>query len=289
MTEEISAQIDRADTSSDRWEVWIRDEDKLPTAKQHLDTFKTNPQDPRFSAAVEAAGTILAEKEKQRQQAARNMKRIDMRRSRPGGGRLPPLTLTLLIISIVVSIATGLGNPRSQWAVDISQQLSFVTAEDYVASEGDPAASLKKGELWRLITPIFVHLDILHLAMNMFVLVSFGRMLERWLGTPRFAMFVLLLSIGPNLLQGLAPEWLQGSPFFGGMSGVLYGLFGYVWVRSSLNPTLGVMIPLPIAFIFVGVIVLGLLDVFPALRLAHLAHLGGLLIGAAMGYASERR
>jgi GlpG protein len=287
LTQDISAQIDGTDANRDRWEIWIRDEDKLATAKAHLSDYTRDPHNPKYSAAIDAAGKILADKEKQRQQAARNVKRVEVRSARSGGGSLPPLTLTLLILSIVISLATGLGRPRTEWAMTINEQLRFVSAADYNASQGVPAASLRKGEVWRSITPIFLHLDIIHLAMNMFVLVSFGRMVERWLGTPQFALFVLLLAIGPNLFQGLSPDWLRGSPFFGGMSGVLYGLFGYTWVRSTLNPNLGVVIPLPIAFIFVGLIVLGLVGVFPTL--AHLAHLGGLLIGSAMGFAAERR
>jgi GlpG protein len=122
----------------------------------------------------------------------------------------------------------------------------------------------------------------------MFVLVSFGRMVERWVGTPKFALFVLLLAIGPNLLQGLAPAWMQGNPFFGGISGVLYGLFGYVWIRSSINPNLGVSIPFPIVLIFVGMIVVGLSGQVPDWPYADLCHLGGLLIGCAYGFISEQ-
>lgn len=112
----------------------------------------------------------------------------------------------------------------------IAEKLSFVSVDDYLKSDRDPAASLKRGELWRMVTPIFLHLSMIHLAMNMFVMVSLGRIVERWVGTPRFALFVLLLAVGSNLLQGLSPAWMHGSPAFGGISGVLYGSFGYVWV-----------------------------------------------------------
>lgn len=296
LTQQISAQIECTDSTQDRWEIWIRDEDKLSSAKTFLNEFRQSPGDPRYTTAVAEASRLLSENEKRRQLAAKNLRRMEMRPGRGmggvgRGGPLPPLTLTLLILCIVISIASGFGNPgrNNQWAISINEQLSFVATADYEATEGDPAASLKKGEIWRAVTPIFLHLDLLHLAMNMLFLVSFGRMVERWLGTPSFAMFVLLLSIGPNLLQGLAPDWMWGFPFFGGISGVLYGLFGYVWLRSTFDPTLGVSIPIPIAFVMVGIIVLGMLGIFPALRFAHLAHLGGLLIGSAMGYATARR
>ena len=178
--------------------------------------------------------------------------------------------------------------PSNDWGRSIVEKLSFVSPLDYALSEGDPAASLKKGELWRMITPIFLHMGMFHLDMNMFVLVSFGRMVERWVGTPRYAMFVLLLAIGPNLLQGLAPIWMHGNPLFGGMSGVLYGLFGYVWIRSSIDPTLGISIPFPMVVIFVGLIVVGLSGVVPNWQYADLCHLGGLLIGCAVAFAAAQ-
>ncbi|MCA9131898.1 MAG: rhomboid family intramembrane serine protease [Planctomycetales bacterium] len=293
LTQEISTHIETLDAASDRWEVWVRDEDKLQQAQRELAAYQANPRDAKYSAALATAREILAKKEKARQQAARNVRRLDASR-RPnlaGGGPLPPLTLTLLIVCVAVSLFSNFSRPKetNEWGKAIVEQLSFVSIADYVAANDDPAASLKRGELWRAITPIFLHMGIFHLAMNMFVLVSFGRMVERWVGTPRFALFVLLLAIAPNLLQGLAPEWMQGSPFFGGISGVLYGLFGFVWIRSTLNPTLGVSIPFPIVVLFVGMIVVGLSGIVPNWQYADLCHLGGLLIGSALGYASEQK
>ena len=291
LTENISTQIECLDAARDRWEIWIREEDQLGAANAKLVEYQSNPQDPKFAAAVQKAGENLAQKEKSRQHAAKNIRKLNTASRSNFSGPLPPLTLTLLILSIAVSLISSFGSPKptNDYGQAVVEQLSFVTQSDFVRSNGDPAASLKRGQVWRAITPIFLHLGMLHLAMNMFVLVSFGKMVERWLGTPRYALFILLLAVGPNLLQGLSPEWMEGSPFFGGMSGVLYGFFGYVWVRSSMNPTLGVSIPFPIAVIFVGLIVLGLSGVFPDWQLAHLCHLGGLLIGSAMGFASEQR
>ncbi len=292
LTREISTHIESIDEASDRWEIWVRDEDELARAQTELVAFEANPEAPQYAEAISKATEILHEKEKARQQAARNVRRIQSsgRPSALGSGPLPPLTLTLLVLSIAVSLLSSFGNPRrtNEWGRTVVEQLSFVSTLDYVQSNRDPAASLKRGQIWRAVTPIFIHLGMLHLAMNMFVLVSFGRMVERWLGTPRFALFVLLLAVGPNLLQGLSPDWMQGSPMFGGISGVLYGLFGYVWIRSTINPNLGISIPFPMVVIFVGLIVIGLSGIVPNWPYADLCHLGGLLIGCAMGFASEQ-
>lgn len=298
LTQDIATQIEAVpgptpEQASDLWEIWVRDEDKLQQARSELTQFVDNPRDAKYATALSQAKSILAEKEKKRQAAARNLRRVEARgpAGMTRGGPLPPLTLTLLIISIAVSLFSNFSNPKptNVWGQAIVNELSFVAKGDYIQAEGDAAASLKRGELWRVITPIFLHHGMLHLAMNMFVLISFGRMVEGWVGTPKFALFVLLLAIGPNLLQGLAPDWMRGSPFFGGISGVLYGLFGYVWIRSTLNPNLGVSIPLPIVVIFVGMIVVGLSGAVPDWPYAELCHLGGLLIGCTIAFASEQR
>ncbi len=292
LTESISTQIECVDESSDRWELWIREEDQLPTARAALDAFLANPSDQKYLSAIHKASEILAQKEKARLRAAKNIRRVN-----PSGARLsvtrgpvPPLTLTLTILCVVIGLLTSFGNPKStnEWGTAIEEQLSFVTRASYAVA-GDPLADIKRGQVWRIITPIFLHGDILHLAMNMFVLVSFGRIVENWLGTPRFAIFVLALAVLPNLLQGLSPAGMQGSPFFVGISGVLYGFFGYVWVRTTLNPSLGISIPLPMILILVGIVVFGLAGLFPNWHLAHLCHFGGLIVGAAVGFASEQK
>lgn len=297
LTQDVTTQIESVGDpasrgNADTWEIWVRDEDKMDMARAELIQFVDNPRDPKYSAALSQAKSILADREKKKQQAARNVRRVDMRgRNRlGGGGSIPPLTLTLLIVSIGVSLMSSFNQPKpsNDWGQAIVENLSFVSAVDYLQSNGDPAASLKKGELWRMITPIFLHMNMFHLAMNMFVLVSFGRMVERWVGTPRFALFVLLLAVGPNLLQGLAPDWMHGNPAFGGISGVLYGLFGYVWIRSSMDATLGVSIPFPMVVIFVGLIVVGLSGMVPGWQFADLCHLGGLLIGCAAAFAAAQ-
>ncbi len=291
LTEDIDTHIELARADSDQWEVWVRDEDRLDEARDELEEFQVDDSDPKYAQAVSAARKILEKKEAVRREASKNLKRIESSgRSFVRGGKMPPLTLTLLILCILVGLLTNFSNPgrSNEIGSTLVQQLSFVSQDDYRESGEDPAASLQRGQVWRAITPIFLHIGIIHLAMNMFMFVSFGRMVERWVGTPRFALMVLVLAILPNLLQGLSPEWMHGNPIFGGISGVLYGLFGFVWVRTSLNPSHGISIPYPFVVILVGLIVVGLSGMVPNWRLADLCHLGGLLVGAAFGFAAEQ-
>lgn len=299
LTQGISTQIDIADESSDRWEVWVRDEDRLVEAKTLLDQFQANPLEPKYHGALKEASRILTEKSKQQEAAAKNVRRTQYG---PGGvrdRRIPPLTLTLVILSCLVSLFSNFSGPgaerpdqrrlgtHNEIGLSIVKQLGFVSWNDYQESGGDPAVNLKKGQIWRAVTPIFLHLSPMHLAFNVLGLIALGRIAERWLGTPWFALLILFAAVLPNLLQGLSPEWMRGNPLFGGISGVVYALFGYVWVRSNLNPTLGVRFPFPIIVLLIAPLVIGFSGVVANWPYADLAHFGGLVVGAAAAMLHE--
>lgn len=292
LTLDISTQIESMPDHSDTWEIWVRDEDKLEQAQAELNDFLDSPEAPRYLESLSKASQLLSERERAREQAVKNIRRVESssRSDLLAGGKIPPLTLTLMILSIVIGVITNFADPGlgNDWGNLILDRLGFVNYDDLVNSNGDPAASLKRWQVWRTVTPIFIHIGPLHLAMNMFMLATFGRLVERWIGTPKYGLMVVVAAVFPNLFQGLSPEWMTGSPNFGGISGVLFCLFGYVWIRTSINPNHGISIPFPMVMIFVGFIVLGLSGVFPALRIANLAHLGGLFVGAALGFASEQ-
>lgn len=290
LTNDVSTHIESAGADSDRWELWVREEDRLNYAVAELDAFRADPNHDRYAGVVDKAKQILLEQEQQRIEAAKNIQKVEMvvRPGMLGGGRLPPLTLTLLILCIALGLISQFGSlsEGNTWGIAIMRYLSFVELPSFIESS-DPLASIRQGQVWRIITPIFLHASPLHLAMNMFGLVIFGRLIERLMGTPRFAVFVLALAVLPNLLQGLMPSSLGGNPIFVGISGVVYGFVGYVWIRDRLNPNFGISIPMPFIVIMVGMIVVGLSGAIEGWRYADLCHLGGLLVGGMIGFASE--
>jgi GlpG protein len=162
--------------------------------------------------------------------------------------------------------------------------LSFVDIRDYLATE-DPFASIKQGEVWRFITPIFLHGDTYHLAFNMLALFFLGSAIERLQGSPFMAMLLLVSGVVGGLVQvwlppaDQLPEWLDGlsgSPFSIGASGAVYGLFGYLWVRPAMTPSYPVrMVPANVA-IMLGWLVF---CIFFVQGIANGAHIGGLLAG----------
>ena len=153
-------------------------------------------------------------------------------------------------------------------------------------SDGDPAASLKRGEVWRLLTPIFLHGSPIHLFMNMLALVAFGRLTERLIGTPRYALLILILGVLPMLLACMMPMNLDGSPFTVGISGVIYGLVAYLWLLSSQRPDLGFRIPDGLVGFMLMFIVLGFAGLIPGI--SNWGHLGGFLVGLALALMERR-
>ena len=286
----------------DSWEVWIKNEDRLPQAKEELVAFQANPKDPRYSAALRQANQILKEQREEARLRQRNIQtpRFDSSRASMFSGKLPPLTLTLIILCCVFGVLSAFSkpSPENRLGGSIVKQLQFVDMGLYAKTK-DPAASLKKGELWRVITPAFLHGDPLHLLMNMLALASLGRLVERMIGIRRYALLLVLLAIGSHLPQGLLGEdlfgikGLSGSPNFVGISGVVMGLFGYIAIKTKLNPALGFSLS-PQSYFMVGILlVLGFAgEMFGNvgnLHMANFAHLGGLVAGLILGFLSEAK
>jgi membrane associated rhomboid family serine protease len=136
---------------------------------------------------------------------------------------------------------------------------------------------------WQLVTYSFLHGGLLHLAVNMIGLVSFGRELEAWWGTGPFLRFWFASVLTAALVQ-LAVTASSGAiaPTVGA-SGGLYGLllgFAMMFPRRRIMLLIP-PIPMP-AWLFV--MLFGALELYlgvsgTATGIAHFAHLGGMLGG----------
>lgn len=116
----------------------------------------------------------------------------------------------------------------------------------------------------------------MHFLFNLIALRDFGLMTESRVGPPKYLAMVLVIAALSNYAQ-----FRTTGGGFGGMSGVVYGLFGYVWVLGKLDPDSGVGIHPTNATYMLGWFVLCLVGIIP--NVANSAHLVGLVIGAAMG------
>jgi len=292
------ATADGDDGQAVSCDLWIRDEADVQKGKAELDAFLAAPEDPKYNVGVKAKQlrkqTAEEEKRKRKlQKAAKPPSRgSGILMGVPLRQQAIPVVIGVIALSILASFSTGFGYPKpSNVPGELSSEeavfygLSFVDWRDYVTSGNDPFASIKKGEVWRLVTPIFLHGSTFHLAFNMLGLFFLGSAIERLQGS-WFMAFLLLASgiVGglvqvwlppadelPSLLHGLA-----GTPFSIGASGAVYGLFGYLWIRPLLAPSYPVrMLPNNVA-IMMGFLVF---CIFFVDRIANGAHIGGLLAG----------
>jgi GlpG protein len=296
LTQDISTHVEPADADQKSWEIWIRDEDKIALASQELALYRANPDDPKYPKAIKDAKSILRE---QQEVARARQRKIhthrDLSKNSLLGGTIPALTLTLLILCCALSVISNFSAPgqSNRLGLSIVKQLKFVDMQKYKET-GDPAYSIKRGQWWRVLTPMFLHGTPIHLLMNMLALVSLGRLTERLEGVWRYAVLLVLFAMGSHILQGLLPanvlgiHGLSGTPNFVGISGVVMGLFGYIAAKSYFRNDLEIGLS-PSAYIMVAILLIagfaGDISGKPGnMPMANFAHLGGLITGLILGW-----
>jgi membrane associated rhomboid family serine protease len=141
-------------------------------------------------------------------------------------------------------------------------------------------ADIRRGQLWRLLTSVFPHIDILHLAFNVYWLWIFGTAVEKRLGHIRTAGLFALLAVGSNSLD-FAFE--RGGV---GLSGIGYGLFGLLWVLSKRDERFRGTMDSRTVQTFIGWFFLCiLLTTSKQYPVANVAHAAGALFGILIGFA----
>ncbi len=142
-----------------------------------------------------------------------------------------------------------------------------------------------QGQVWRLVTPIFIHFGLLHVGLNMLWLWQLGSLIEHIRGAPLFAALVFISAIASNL-----SEFYVSGPVFGGMSGVIFALLGYLWMQGKFNPSFGVQLnPTLITMVMIWFVVCwsGVLEL-AGIHIANTAHTVGLLSGALWGFVAAK-
>lgn len=320
------------DASSDPPEIWVKDEDRLSEAMAELAAFRENPTDEKYSAALTEAKSIRKQQAKKTKALQKNIVHV----ARGGLDKKPHLTMLLIILCGVVGLLTnfgmlpgGNGDLNRNGQIDAEERAAIFAhrtqpiyrwlqftcvgapeggklAMTYLATGQEDdlrlrTASLLRGEVWRLFTPIFIHYGVMHIVFNLYMLFNLGALVERRYSWRRLLMLVLLASAIPNFVQCTVPVALQGiAPHLsgeylitslGGMSGVVYGVFGYVWVKSIFDPKFGFRIPQSSIIIMMvwlfGCIFAEYLPaqirIFPT-SVANWAHGIGLLVGMVAAY-----
>ncbi len=204
-----------------------------------------------------------------------------------------PVTRALLIITgavFVLELVTGacqllgFGSGNEAQLIRLGAGFAPQTAGiAHVLPNGDIVRGSFTPQLWRLVTPMFLHLGLIHLAFNMYALAILGPPIERAYGKWVFLAMYLVTGFIGNVAA-----FVFGSPFAvgAGASTAVFGLFG-VWLaynfRRRDNPfhqsnLRSLLVILALNF-FINISLSSFLD--------WRAHVGGFLAGIVLGYTSE--
>ncbi|MCC9606345.1 rhomboid family intramembrane serine protease [Blastopirellula sp. JC732] len=280
----------KAEPRDGKFLVWIHDEGQIDQARSELSAYLSNPNDQRYADAAKEANSIRKVEYLKNEQRRKNVH--DMRGKLGGVGmmaRATPVTMTIMWICIAVTAFSMLGPsivnglPRN-WLID---WLTFAPAAmiPQAIRSHDPFVAIEAGQVWRLITPIFPHGGLMHIVFNMWMWYSFGGILERRLGSGRYLAMVLGLTLFANIASAMASIYISGNGgelYAIGISGVLFGLFGFAWAKSTFEPQFGIY--LPGQMVIVMMFWFGLCWMGYVGNIANWGHTCGLVAGVIAGF-----
>lgn len=282
-------EIELMESQRGTFAVWVVDEAQLQKAQQLADAWLEGGQ----AAAMEEAArkgrasrelTARIEERRQRQRQAVIERMAQLTRPRP-----TPLTWGLIVLCVAVYVAIfALDVKDIARRADMEAMLTIMDARKLIDVSKISLfgrdllwLELPRSEPWRLLTPVLLHLGLIHIFFNLLWLRDLGRVIEARHGTRYLALFVAVAAALPNILQ----YELGQSPRFGGMSGVVYGLLGLIWLRGKLEPRVGYGLP---RSTFQFMLIWLAFGFFPNSGVANWCHVGGILVGLAWAYLASK-
>jgi rhomboid protease GluP len=178
---------------------------------------------------------------------------------------LPKLSPTILLVTVnvIVYIYTSVAGGN------------FIqTSTDTLVQLGQFNINVWNGHYWQLLTSIFVHVDIVHISLNMLFLIIFGLRAEELFTTEEYFAVYMLSGLSGSLLTLflMAPYTLSA-----GASGAIFGMYGagIIYMRKTFGQS--IVGALMYAFL--------LLMLSTGAGVNIIAHFGGLATGLIIGYA----
>jgi len=166
---------------------------------------------------------------------------------------------------------------RDSSVQDLQRLLRGSNSSALAAWGADAAWLVQQGQWWRLISAIFIHIGIIHLAFNSYALIFIGPLLEELLGRERFLVLYLTTgAFGFWLSNWYYPPILTTA----GASGAIFGMIGVAIVLSKRWSAWGSVLHQQLVHWAIYGFVYGLL-----LGANNAAHLGGFVAGVALGFA----
>lgn len=193
-----------------------------------------------------------------------------------------PIVVMVLLLSVI-------GTSVVEW---FPLLVHWLTIQDYsldnnVIIFSSISSSIDNAEYWRLVTPVFLHFGHFHLIFNALLFWVLGQKIEYFLGSPRLAVYIVLIAVCSNIGQYL----LGGAALFGGLSGVVYGLLGFIWIHQKISPVSELSVPrglIGLMFFWLILGISGLVNFFMDVSIANAAHAIGLASGVTLGVLHGR-
>jgi len=260
--------VKNATEQIESWNIWVYSEDQLAEAESLLNEYRNFPDAP----PIREAATVARQKREQEQEDLKAYRKRVFTKGQifPKYERIGVVTATLIAISIAAAILSKLGRDATF--------IRYLFISEFV---GGGLVEIRNGQVWRLVTPIFIHFGFLHILFNMMWLRDLGSMIEQRQSARILVALVVVIAAASNLGQ-----FLMSGPLFGGMSGVVYGLLGYIWIRGKYDPSSGLFVhPQTVTLMIIWFIVclIGLVG-----HVANTAHGVGFAVGIAWGFISAQ-
>jgi GlpG protein len=190
--------------------------------------------------------------------------------------------LIIILIASLVTFLSGFGN-----LISIIEPFSFLKFEisdsysRYINFSTFENTYLINNEWWRLFAPVFIHFSLIHLVFNCLWIYVLGQQIEKIDGKILFITLIIFSGICGNYAQFIS----TGPSLFGGLSGCVYGMFGYTMITEFQKSRIIYGLPPAIYIFMIAWLVLGfigVLSLFGLGNIANFAHLGGLIAGVIM-------
>jgi GlpG protein len=259
-------EIDEQSDSIEKlhYQIVVLDPNDVQKAVKIAEDFVTNPNQAKYQQAAWEVGSSFAEsKESPKRAAARNAGLPAWLQDL----KSTPFMSLVLVICLGVFLLSYLG------AFNVLSEALKIRSVDEL---------LQTQQWWRLFTPAFLHFSVIHIIFNLIWWWVLGSQLERTFGSISLAVIFAIAAISSNVAQ-----LLVSGPNFGGLSGVVYALFGYVWWIGLLRPKWGLGLPNNLVYFLLGWLALGYFDLL-WVNMANEAHLFGLISGCLMALATHQ-
>lgn len=260
----VESWIDEEDSSD--CTVWLINEEQEELALS-LARQATNPD-----LSKENSTLIREAKLEQEKKEKAEKKRSASQRKVQNQGIFGQFPVTIYLMIICVTVFSF--NEFSSHSI-IYQKLTFSLNPYSHYWKFKNFDEIFNGEVWRLVTPVFLHFGWFHILFNMMWFWQLGSASESTMSTKKFLYFLLWVSIISN-----TGFYLVAGPMFGGLSGVNYALCGWLWgIERFGHSNRGALNQQTASFFFFWYIICLALSVTGLMNIANTIHGLGAITG----------